>query len=95
MKLLRNLGFDGIELEGLENADEKLKILDEYKLRVYMVYIQIDIDKDQHYDIRLEDFIKKVRDRDVTLWLHIHSEKYGPSDPLGDEICVPIIQKLG
>ena len=75
-KLLKNLGFDGIELEGLDNTDEKLRILDNYKLKVFMVYIQIDIDKEQPYDIRLNDFIKKVRDRGVTLWLHIHSEKY-------------------
>jgi sugar phosphate isomerase/epimerase len=93
-KLLKSLGFDGIELEGLENADEKLMILDNYKLKVYMVYIQIDIDKEQSYDVRLTDFIKKIRDKGVTLWLHIHSDKYGPSDPLGDDICVTIIQKL-
>ena len=59
-----------------------------------MVYIQIDIDKEQPYDIRLNDLIKKLKNKGVTLWLHIHSDKYGPSDPLGDEICVPIIQKL-
>jgi len=93
-KLLKDLGFDGIELEGLENADEKLSILEEYKLKVFMVYIQIDIDKEQPYDPRLHDFIKKVRDRNVTLWLHIHSDKYGPSDPHGDAVCVPIIQKI-
>jgi sugar phosphate isomerase/epimerase len=94
VKLLKNLGFDGIELEGLENTDEKLRILDNNKLKVFMVYIQIDIDKEQPYDIRLNDLIKKLSDQGVTLWLHIHSEKFGPSDPSGDEICVPIIQKL-
>lgn len=93
-KLLKDLGFDGIELEGLDNADDKLRILDGYKLRIYMVYIQIDIDKEQPYDVRLHDFIKKVKDKGVTLWLHIHSEKYGPSDPSGDAICVPVLQKL-
>jgi sugar phosphate isomerase/epimerase len=92
--LLSKLGFDGIELEGLDMADEKLKTLDKYNLRVFMVYIQIDLEKVQPYDVRLLDFIKKVKDRGVTLWLHIHSEKYGPSDPLGDKICVPILQKL-
>jgi sugar phosphate isomerase/epimerase len=92
--LLRNLGFDGIELEGLDNLDEKIRILDKYGLRIYMVYIQIDIDKDKPYDDRLPDFIKKVKDRGVTLWLHIHCDKYSPSDPAGDELCVPLIQKL-
>jgi sugar phosphate isomerase/epimerase len=92
--LLKNLGFDGTELEGLDMADEKLRTLDKYKLQLFMVYIQIDLEKEQPYDVRLLDFIKKVKDRGVTLWLHIHSEKYGPSDPLGDKICVPILQEL-
>jgi sugar phosphate isomerase/epimerase len=93
-KLLKNLGYDGIELEGLDNYEEKLNILDKYSLRVFMVYIQIDLEKAEPYDTRLHDFIKRVNGRGVTLWLHIHSEKYGPSDPAGDALCVPILQKL-
>jgi sugar phosphate isomerase/epimerase len=94
VKLLKNLGYDGIELEGLDNYEEKLNILDKYGLKVYMVYIQIDLEKAEPYDTRLHDFIKKVNGRGVTLWLHIHSEKYGPSDPAGDTLCVPVLQKL-
>lgn len=92
--LVKRLGFDGIELMGLEEADEKLKVLEKYKLPLKMVYIQIDIEKDEPYDRRLPDFIKSVRDKGVTLWLHIHSEKFKPSDPAGDALCVPIIQSL-
>jgi sugar phosphate isomerase/epimerase len=92
--LLSKLGFDGMELMGLDKIDEKLITLDKYKLRLFMVYIQIDLEKELPYDARLNDFIKKVKDRGVTLWLHIHSEKYGPSDPLGDIKCVSIIQDL-
>lgn len=92
--LVKNLGFDGIELLGPDKADEKLKILENYKLPVYMVYIQIDIDKEQAYDPKLHDFIKSVSNKGVTLWLHIHSEKYKPSDPEGDMLAIPIIRKL-
>lgn len=94
VKLLKNLGFDGIELEGLDNYEEKLNILDKYHLKVFMVYIQIDLEKGDPYDTRLPDFIRRVNGKGVTLWLHIHSEKYGPSDPAGDALCVPILQKL-
>jgi sugar phosphate isomerase/epimerase len=94
VKLLKNLGYDGIELEGLDNYEEKLKILDKYNLKVFMVYIQVDLEKEEPYDTRLHDFIKRVNGKDVTLWLHIHSEKYGPSDPAGDALCVPILRKL-
>ena len=94
VKLLKNLGYDGIELEGLENYEEKLKILEKYNLKVFMVYIQIDLEKEQPYDNRLHDFIKMVKGKGVTLWLHIHSENYGPSDPSGDALCIPILQNL-
>lgn len=92
--LVKRLGFEGIELMGLEKADEKLKVLEKYQLPLKMVYVQIDIEKEEPYDPRLPDFIKSVRDKGVTLWLHIHSEKYKPSDPAGDVLCVPIIQSL-
>ena len=46
VKLLKNLGYDGIELEGLDNYEEKLNILDKYNLKVFMVYIQIDLEKE-------------------------------------------------
>ena len=92
--LVKKLGFDGIELLGLDKADEKLTILENHNLPVYMVYIQVDIDKAQPYDPGLHDFIKSVSNKDVTLWLHIHSDKYKPSDPEGDMLAVPIIRKL-
>ena len=94
VKLLKNLGYNGIELEGLDNYEEKLTILDKYNLKVFMVYIQIDLEKGEPYDTRLYDFIKRVNGKGVTLWLHIHSEKYSPSDPAGDALCVPILKKL-
>ena len=56
VKLLKNLGYDGIELEGLDNYEEKLKILDKYDLKVFMVYIQIDLEKEQPYDPRSSRF---------------------------------------
>jgi sugar phosphate isomerase/epimerase len=92
--LLKKLGFDGIELLGIEKADEKLKVLEKYQLPVYMVYIQIDLEKEEPYDPKLLDFIRAVKDKGVTLWLHIHSEKYKTSDQEGDRLCVPLIQKL-
>lgn len=92
--LVKRLGFDGIELMGLEKADEKLKVLGKNQLPLKMVYIQVDIENSEPYDLRLYDFIKSVGDKGVTLWLHIHSEKFKPSDPEGDKLAVPIIQEL-
>jgi sugar phosphate isomerase/epimerase len=93
-KLLKDFGFDGMELMGLDRMDEKLAALDQQKLQLFMVYIRIDLEKEEHFDPRLFDFIRKVQNKGVTLWLHILSEKLKPSDPAGDEFCVPIIQQI-
>lgn len=92
--LVSELGFDGMELMGLDNIDKKCKSLDDHQLQLFMVYIQIDLEKEQPFDARLPEFIKKMKDRRVTLWLHIHSEDYRQSDPLGDKTCVSVIQDL-
>jgi sugar phosphate isomerase/epimerase len=92
--LVSKLGFDGMELMGLKNIDTKVKMLDKYNLQLFMVYIGIDIDNETPFDTLLYDFIKKVKNKGVTLWLHIHNKKYGYSDPAGDDICVNIIRPL-
>jgi len=93
-KLLKELGFDGMELMGLDRMDEKLAALDQQNLQLFMVYIAVNLEKQEHFDPRLFDFIKKVKNKGVTLWLHILSEKLKPSDSSGDELCVPIIQQI-
>jgi sugar phosphate isomerase/epimerase len=93
-KLLKKLGFDGMELMGLDRIEEKLGAIEQQNLRLFMVYIAVHLDKPEHFDPRLFDFIRSVKGKGVTLWLHILSDKLKPSDAAGDEICVPIIQEI-
>jgi sugar phosphate isomerase/epimerase len=93
-KLLKDLGFDGMELMGLDRMDEKLAAIDQQKLRLFMVYIAVNLEKPEPFDPRLFDFIRKVKNKGVTLWLHILSDQLKPSDHTGDKLCVPIIQQI-
>jgi sugar phosphate isomerase/epimerase len=93
-KLLKDLGFDGMELMGLDRMDEKLAALNHQNLQLFMVYISVSLEKPEHFDPRLFDFIKKVKNKGVTLWLHILSDQLKPSDQAGDALCVPIIQEI-
>ena len=68
--------------------------LNKNNLKLFTLYIQIDIDKDLHYDVRLKDYIRKYKGQITHLWVHVHSEKYSPSDPEGDEKCIRIITEL-
>ena len=92
--LIKSSGFDGMELIGLDKVDAMLPVLQKNKLKLFTLYIQIDLEKEQPYDIRLKDYIRKLTNTGLHLWVHVHSEKYQPSDPLGDKRCIEIISEL-
>ena len=92
--LIKKLGFDGMEIMGLDGIEEKTAALDKAALQLFMVYIAIDLDSRTPYDSRLFDFIKKMDHKGVSLWLHILSKKIPSSDGAGDAFCVPIIQQI-
>lgn len=87
-------GFDGMELMGLDKADSMLPALKKKGLKLYTLYIKIDLDAEVPYDKNLKDYIRKW-DGDVPyIWIHVHSSKYGPSDPAGDQRCIEIVNEL-
>ena len=92
--LVDKAGFDGMELMGLEKADKMLPALKKKGLKLYTLYIKIDLDAEVPYDKNLKDYIRKW-DGDVPyIWIHVHSKKYGPSDPAGDQRCIEIVSEL-
>lgn len=92
--LVKTSGFDGIELIGLDKVDGILPELKKTNLKLFTLYIQIDLEKEQPYDPRLKGYIEKLKNTGLHLWVHVHSEKYAPSDPAGDARCAEIIGKL-
>lgn len=92
--LVKTSGFDGIELIGLDRLEGILPELQKNNLKLYTLYIQIDLGKEQPYDLRLKQTIEKLKNTGLHLWVHVHSEKYAPSDPAGDEQCIKIIGDL-
>ncbi len=93
-ELVKNTGFDGLELIGLDKVDDIIPELKKNELKLFTLYIQIDLEKEEPYDVRLKDYIKKLKNTGLHLWVHVHSEKYKPSDPAGDERCVQIVSEL-
>lgn len=92
--LVKTSGFDGMELIGLDKLDEILPELQKNNLKLFTLYIQIDLEKEQPYDPRLKSYIEKLKNTGLHLWVHVHSEKYQPSDPAGDARCIEIIADL-
>ena len=92
--LVKDFGFNGMELIGLEKVDSMIPALKKNNLKLYTIYIQIDLENDQPYDSGLKDYLKKYKGQFTHLWVHVHSEKYAPSDPAGDSKCVEIVTEL-
>jgi len=94
--LLSELGFDGYEGHSMEELPKLVKALDKADLKMPTIYFQVDIDNaEQPYDPRIKEYLQTfLQGRGVILTVHMHSQKFKPSDPAGDEFAVPILQRL-
>jgi len=92
--LVKEVGFDGLELIGLDKIDKMLPELERNNLKLFTLYIEVNIDADNPYDSRLKEYIKKLANTGLHLWIHVHSEKLNPSDPGGDKKCIEIVGNL-
>ncbi len=93
--LLKGLGYDGISSRGGEHLPEMAKELDKQGLRLFSVYLGINIDPDQPaYGQELLDAIEVMKGSNGMLWLFLQSKKLKPSDPAGDERAVKILREI-
>lgn len=94
--LLVDLGFDGYEGHSMDELPEMAKALDAAGLKMTTLYFKVDIDNaEQPYDPRIEKYLQTfLKDRGIILTVHLHSKKFGRSDPKGDKLAVPILRKL-
>jgi sugar phosphate isomerase/epimerase len=95
--MLKALGYEGIGIgfTGCEELAEMLEQLDKNGLRLFAVYLGVNIDADQQkYDPRLKDAIQILKGRNTLLWLFAQSSKYKPSAVEGDLRAVEIICEI-
>ncbi|MGV8879180.1 MAG: sugar phosphate isomerase/epimerase family protein [Sphingobacteriaceae bacterium] len=94
--LVKEMGFSGMEKEGIDGLTETLWELDKQQLKLYTMYININLDHpDQPYDPRLESVFKQLKGRGTMPWLYVTSSKSKPSAPAEmDPVAIPILQKV-
>lgn len=93
--LLKELGYDGVSSRGGKVLAEMADEVDKNGLRLFPVYLGINIDSDQPaYGEELTDAIEVLKGRNAMLWLFLRSKKYNPSDPEGDPQAVKIISEI-
>ena len=93
--MLKELGYDGISSRGGKGLAEMADELDKNGLRLFTVYLGVNIDSDQPaYGQELIDAIEVLKGRNAMLWLFVQSKKLRPSDPAGDEQAEQVIRKV-
>jgi sugar phosphate isomerase/epimerase len=91
--LLKELGYDGAGHLWLDAVPERLKTLDDAGLKLFQVYVQVDIAPGKRaYDPRLKDVLPLLKGRDVMLALLVNGLK--PSDPAGDARAVEVVREI-
>lgn len=95
VQLLRSFGYDGMEKKGIDGFSETLEALDKNGLKLYTMYININLDnEDQPYDKRLKEVFKRLQGRETMPWFYITSDQFKPSSKENDAIAVPILQEI-
>lgn len=92
--MLKKYGFDGIEHRETSKILELREALEKQDLKLFADYVKIDIDQKEPYLPEWKDVIPKLKGTNIILWVHIHSEKYKPSDEAADAVIIPILQEL-
>ena len=95
IKMLQALGYEGMDHTGVDNLTEKQVQLDRHSLRLFAVYLDVWADRDkQSFNDGLERAAKRLKGRDVVLWVPIRSHDFEPSSEAGDEQAVAIIRRI-
>jgi sugar phosphate isomerase/epimerase len=95
VEMVRELGYAGIGCTAGKGLSEMAKELDKNGLRLFTVYLGINIDPDHpKYGPELKETIEVLRGRNSMLWLFVRSKKIKPSDSAGDPRAVEILREV-
>ena len=92
--LLAELGYDGIEHREVDGIIQLKEELDRKDLKIFTDYVRIDLDAGDPYLREWKEVLPELAGTGLILWVHIHSEQYGPSDRSADAEAVPILREL-
>jgi sugar phosphate isomerase/epimerase len=91
--MLKELGYDGAGHLWLDNVKERLESLDAAGLKLFQIYVRVDIAADKTpFDQRLKDVLPLLKGRGIQIALLMSGMP--PSEVKGDEKAVPIIRDI-
>jgi sugar phosphate isomerase/epimerase len=95
VEMVKELGYAGIGCTAGKGLTEMQQELDKSGLRLFAVYLGVNIDADQQkYGPELKETIEVLKGRNAILWLFVRSKAHKPSSPAGDERAVQILREV-
>jgi sugar phosphate isomerase/epimerase len=95
VQMVKELGCAGIGCTAGGGLREMAEELDKNGLRLFTVYLGINIDPGQPgYGPELKETIDVLRGTNAMLWLFVQSKQYKPSSPDGDDRAVEILREI-
>ena len=95
VRMVKELGYVGIGCTAGKELGEMAEELDKNGLRLFTVYLGVNIDPDQQkYGPELKETIEVLKGRNGMLWLFVLSKKHKPSSPAGDDRAVEILREV-
>jgi sugar phosphate isomerase/epimerase len=75
--VLKELGYDGISYNYTNNEDlaERIKAFDAHRLKIFALYVHVDVDSTPHYDPGLKDALALLEGRGTVIWATVRSPK--------------------
>lgn len=92
-RLLKQLGYDGIGWEGIEQIPEMLAALDRQGLKMFSVYVAASVDPGRPpYDPRLAEAIRQLKGRETLIWLQLGGGT--PSASNADDRATVVVREI-
>ncbi len=92
-RMLKELGYDGAGHIGLDRVEERLRTLDQVGLRLFQIYVTIDVRPGrQAYDPRLRECFSLLKGRGTQVALTLRGLPAGDSS--GDPTAVSVLREL-
>jgi sugar phosphate isomerase/epimerase len=91
---VKRLGYDGIGIVGFAQLSEFLESCDRHGLRLFNIYVALNIDAGQPFDSSLEQGLPKLQGHGAMLWLSLISQKHQPSAPDGDPEAMQLLGRV-
>ncbi len=94
--LVKEIGFAGIGPVYTTSVAlrEMLAALDRHQLKLFVEYVNLNIDEASLVNPQILDAVSQLQGRDAILWLYVTSKKFKPSDPMGDALAVPVLREV-